>query len=300
MKSKVVALVGTNASGKSALALDLAQTYSGEIISADSRHVYRGLDIATGKVTSDEQRRIPHHCIDIADPRERYTAADFVRDGRNALRGIWQRDHLPFVVGGTGFYIDALLGRVALGAVPPNEALRDELDAVPAHGLFERLNTIDPARAADLARKGEHTLHRRIVRALEIATAPQTSEAALHLPAGVSILWIGIALTDAELKARIRQRTTERLSRGMIDEARHLHVHGLSYARMEELGLEYKHLAHFLRGEIDEQELRECIERDDWKYAKRQRTWFKRNEAIEWFTPAQIQEIDARIREFLA
>lgn len=296
---KVIVIVGTNASGKSSLAVELAKKFNGEVISADSRQVYKGLDVATGKVTQEEMGGVPHHLIDIADPAERYTAANFAEDGRKALDDIIARGKLPIIAGGTGFYIDALLNPKSLAAVPPNERLRLELGKSPIEDLFEQLKEIDPNRAADLAHKGEQNLKRRIVRAIEVAlTAPEHHE---EIPKNepLDALWIGTRWDDDTLKERIHTRTIQRIESGMVEEAQQLHADGLSWERMEELGLEYKHLADYLRDKISKEELVELINRDDWRYAKRQRTWFKRNEEINWFDGSELNEAGELVREFL-
>ncbi len=297
----VIVIVGTNASGKSNLAVSLAQRHNGEIISADSRQVYRGLDIATGKISQKEMRHVPHHCIDIADPGSRYTAADFARDGRRVLADILRRDRLPIIVGGTGFYIDALLKPELLSTVPPNEELRAGFHSLPIDVLFSQLEKMDPERAQDLQRKGEHRLRRRVTRALEIALAPEAHGHVEPSPLPeIHTMWIGIHWDNDTLKERIRQRTRARLKEGMVEEAKRLHADGLSWERMEELGLEYKHLADFLRGYCSEEEMLERIERDDWKYAKRQRTWFKRNAAIKWFEGDNLGGVETLVQDFLS
>lgn len=300
MPSPILVIVGTNASGKSKLGLLLAKQYDGEIISADSRQVYRGLDVATGKVSQADMQDVPHHCIDVADPTQRYTAADFSRDGRHALKDILSRNKLPIIVGGTGFYIDALLKPELLTAVPPNEELRKGFHSLPIDVLFSQLEKIDPRRARDLRDKGEQTLRRRVTRALEIALAPEThTSAEADVLPPMRTLWLGIQWENDVLKQRIHERTLARMEEGMIDEARKLHAGGVTFERMAELGLEYKHLADFLRERCSEEELIERIERDDWRYAKRQRTWFKRNKDIHWFEGDNLNGVEALVKDFL-
>lgn len=295
---KVIVIVGTNASGKSSLAIELGKKYNGEVISADSRQVYTGLDIATGKTTKEEMDGIPHHLIDVIDPNETYTAADFAKDGNKALEDILSRAKLPIIAGGTGFYIDALLNPSLLASVPPNKELREGFSTLPADILFSHLEKIDPEKAQDLANKGEHNLSRRIIRALEVILAPKSKEETKnYVPP--QTLWIGIRWDNDILKKRIHERTVARMENGMVEEAENLHKNGLSWERMEELGLEYRHLADYLRKMITEDELTERIERDDWKYAKRQRTWFKRNQNIHWLEGDQLGEADGLVQSFL-
>ncbi|QSH39629.1 tRNA (adenosine(37)-N6)-dimethylallyltransferase MiaA [Candidatus Kaiserbacteria bacterium] len=297
---KIIVIVGTNASGKSSLAVRLAKKYGGEIISADSRQVYKGLDIATGKVTKEEMGGIPHHLIDVADPREVYSAADFATQGRNALSDILSRKKLPIIAGGTGFYIDALLNPSLLASTPPNDELRKGFELLPADVLFAQLKNIDPRRAAVLEEKGEQNLVRRIIRSLEIALAPKRKDIeAKNKVLELDVLWIGVRWDKEKLKERIHERTLIRLENGMIEEAQELHKNGLSWKRMEELGLEYKHLADYLREKITKDQLIEYIDRDDARYAKRQRTWFKRNEKINWFEGGKLDGVEDLVEKFL-
>jgi len=284
---KVVIIVGTNASGKSSLAVTLAKKYNGEVISADSRQVYKGLDIATGKITPEEMQGIPHHLLDVADVHTRYSAADFVCDAQAAIADITSRGKLPIIAGGTSFYIDALINNT-LPQVPPNDDLRAKLEKYEVHDLFKKLQAVDPRRAHDLQNKNEHTLKRRVIRAIEVARIG-SNKTASPTPR-YDALWLGIWWDKEELGARIEKRTDERLANGMIGEAKRLVESGVSYDRLLELGLEYKHLADYLRDSITLSELRERIIISDRQYAKRQRTWFKRNKDIHWLRPHELPE----------
>ena len=297
----VIVIAGVNAAGKSSLAVELATKYNGEVISADSRQVYTGLDIGTGKITKSEMGGIPHHLIDIVDPTKTYTAADFARDGQQALKEIQSRGKVPIIAGGSGFYIDALIQPDILPFVPPNEELRTKLENKNTEDLFAELKKLDPERAAVLESKGEENLKRRIIRSIEIASSPSNIKGTpLHkgVPL-IKVLWIGLDWDTEKLKKRIKVRTQQRLDSGMIEEAKKLHAEGLPYERMTELGLEYKHLALYLQGEIDKAELVARIERDDWHYAKRQRTWFKRNPDIHWFYNGETEGVNTLVKEFL-
>lgn len=301
-RTKVIVIVGTNASGKSGLAIQLAKKYNGEVISADSRQVYTGLDIGSGKVTPEEMEVVPHHLLDVADPHTRYSAADFARDGQHALRDIAERGKVPIIAGGTGFYIHALLEPETLARVAPNEKLRAELETLPAEKLFARLAELDPKRAEMLVKNNEQANVRRLVRAVEVASASSAKASSLPTPVQgepFDILWLGIHWEKDELEERIRERTLARIDAGMIEEAQSLHANGISYERMEELGLEYKHLADYLREHITKDELIEHIIIGDRQYAKRQRTWFKRNPNIQWFTKDELHGVGKVVERFL-
>ncbi len=272
-------IVGPTASGKTSLSIKLAKEHNGEVISADSRQVYRGLNLGTGKVTAEEMEGVPHHLLDIVDPKEIYTAADFVRDGRAAIADILSRGKLPIVVGGTFFYTDALLGRIVTPEVAPNPTLRAELEKLSAEELFSKLQTVDPVRADDIDQHNP----RRLVRALEIADAlgsvPQLPAEELY---DAQIL--GIHIDQETLHKNIHNRLLARLDAGMIDEVKALHERGLSYERMEDLGLEYRYIARHLKGEVSYEDMVTTLETKIRQFAKRQMTWLKRDKSIQWVT----------------
>lgn len=285
---RIIAIVGPTSSGKTALGVELALRIGGEVISADSRQVYRGLTIGAGKVTREEMRGVPHHLLDVADPQDTFTAHDFVRLGRKAIAEILARGKTPIVVGGTGMYVDALLGRLTLDSPAPSEELRARLNSRSPEELLDELKRIDPAAYARIDTKNR----RRVQRALEIAFTPK-SEIGLH-PSSVAAydtLWIGLALPREEQNARIAARVHARLAAGMLDEARQLHAEGLSFGRMKELGLDYRELAKHLAGETSYDEMVERIILENQKYAKRQMTWFKKNPAIAWYSPDETEKI---------
>ena len=282
-RPKIIALVGPTASGKSSLGIFLAQKLGGEIISADSRQVYRGLDIGTGKVTKKEMARIPHYLLDIISPKKTFTASDFVEQGEKAIKKILDHQNLPLVVGGTGLYADALLGRVNFPSVPPNPLLRARLEKKSVQELFALLKKKDSGRAETIEPKHK----RRLVRALEIAEATKKNDAhkvkKIEInPFTYDVLWLGLNPSKEKLHKNIHIRLHSRIQGGMLAEAKRLHAQGLSYKRMEGLGLEYRSLARCLKKEISPIEMEEELEHAIQKYAKRQMRWFKRNPEIHW------------------
>lgn len=277
MKLQLIAIVGPTSSGKSALGVYLAQKLEGEIISADSRQVYKGLDIGTGKITKKEMSGVKHHLLDVASPKKQFSADDFLRHAHHAHSRIRANQSIAFVVGGTGFYIDALLGRMVLPNVPPNPTLRSRLEKKTPAELFAMLQKLDLRRAETIERDNS----RRLIRAIEIAKALGSNP----LPSSeekYQVLWLG--LNPKDLKKKIHNRLQARIKAGMITEAKRLHTKGLSYKRMEELGLEYRYLARLLQGKISKKEFDEQLEREINRYAKRQMRWFKRNKNIHWIT----------------
>ncbi len=276
---KAFIIVGPTASGKSAFAIQLAKKVDGEVISADSRQVYRGMDIGTGKVTEKEKNGIPHYLLSVANPKRRYSVVRYQKEARKALSDILARGKTPIICGGTGFYIDALIEGTVLPSVPPNSALRKKLKTMSTYKLFTLLNKRDPSRSQTIDAKNP----RRLIRALEIVEAlgrvPVQKSAPLPT---IHFEWIGIDLPNEELKKRIHLRLHSRIRSGMLREVERLHSHGLSWRRMEDLGLEYRWLARYLRHTISREEMLTKLEMDIWHYAKRQRTWFRRNKKIMW------------------
>lgn len=295
---KILVVVGPTASGKSDLAVRLARVCNGEVVSADSRQVYTGLDIGSGKITKREMQGVPHHLLDVYSPKKVFSAHDFVVRAAKALRVIEARGHVPIVAGGTGFYIDALLGRVALGDAPANAALRTTLECKTTPQLLALLKRKNPARHADIVRKNEQHNRVRLIRAIELASSPtQMSKETPRTYAHV--LWIGIAPSDTELKQKIKTRLIARLRRGMVAEAKRLHAQGVSYKRMDQLGLEYRFLALLLQGKITKDELLEQLSAKIWQYARRQKTYWKRNNDIVWFAPTDYTKIERTVKKFL-
>lgn len=291
----VIAIVGPTASGKTSLSITLAERFDGEVISCDSRQVYRGMDLGTGKVNPDEMRGIPHHLLDVADPREVYTAADFERDATAAVTNITQRGRIPIIAGGTFFYLDILRGKMAPAPVPPNAALRLELATLSDEALLARLQATDPRRAANI----EPENRRRVIRALEIIDALGAVPEPVERPSPYEWLILGIEIDHETLHHNIAVRLRERIDDGMIEEVERLHANGFSYARLDELGLEYRYIARYLQGELDRDTMLETLETKIRQYAKRQLTWLKRDSIIEWVHPQDLDAIKSRVREFL-
>ena len=304
---KILTIVGPTASGKTSLSIEIAERFNGEVVSADSRQVYRGLDLGTGKVTMDEMRGIPHHLLDVADPEDVYTVADYVRDGRNAITDILSRGKLPIIVGGTFFYIDALLGRTSTPEVPPNKPLREKLEAMNTETLFALLSENDPLRAQDIDSQNK----RRLVRALEVVDAlgsvPKVINESLY-----DTLTLGITIPKETLYERIHTRILTRIDAGMIEEVASLHRTGLSYARMDDIGLEYRYIAQYLQGFLQKEEMIELLNTKSRQYAKRQMTWLKRyeskseslegalgHERIVWVNPLEISKIEGVVEMFI-
>lgn len=294
-KQKVVVIVGQTASGKSALAINLAQRFLGEIISADSRQVYRGLDIGSGKVTPAEMGGIPHHLIDIREVTSTpYTAADFKKDASRTLNDIATRGNLPIVAGGTFFYIDMLLGKVASADVPPNQELRALLEVKSKEELFAELEAKDERRAATIDKDNKV----RLVRALEIidtlGLVPKQDTQLQY-----DTYTIGISIPKEELHEKIHTRLYTRMENGMLEEVEGLLKNGVPPERLITLGLEYRYITEFLTGVLTKEEMLEALEFEIRHFAKRQMTWLKRDEHINWFSSDKLEQIHKGVAKFL-
>lgn len=282
---KMIAIVGPTATGKSDLAVALAKRFNGEIISVDSRQVYKGMDLGTGKITKREMRGVAHHLLDVASPARKqiFNVADFLKLAKRKIAQIEKRGRMPILAGGTGFWIDALALNKDFPKVPPDPVLRARFEKLSAEKLFARLQKINPDRAANIDPKNK----RRLIRALEIAKAfkgkkIETAENPTH-----QVLFIGLDLPDPKLEKNIKVRLQKRIKKGLVREAANLHQSGVSWKRLEAFGLEYKFAAQLLQGKIKtEQEMEDLLYTAIRQYAKRQRTWFKRNSAIHWLDAA--------------
>ena len=294
-KERVIAVVGPTASGKSALAVEIARLVNGEIISADSRQVYTGLDIGTGKVTKREMLGVPHYMLDVINPKRAMSVVQYERLATRAVQDILKRGKVPIVCGGTGQYVDAVLTSASFPEVPPNAKLRKELEKLSTEKLFKKLAKLDPVRAETIDAKNP----RRLIRAIEIATSLGSVPERAPATERYDTLYIGLALPKEELAERIHKRLLARMRQGMLAEAKYLHEQGLSWKRMESLGLEYRFLAQFLQNKISKEELLDLLEIAIRQYSKRQIVWFKRNEKIRWFQPTETKKVLSAVVKFL-
>lgn len=281
MRKKLIVIVGPTASGKTDLAVEIARRTNGEIVSADSRQVYRGMDIGSGKVTRWEMRGVPHHLLDVSHPRRTFTVSHYQRQARAALRSIWKRGRTPIICGGTGLYIRSVVDGLVIPDVRPNSALRRTLERKTVEQLHALLAKQDPERARGIDRHNP----RRLVRALEIVAAKGSVPPLTLHPIDADILVIGIQRAVPRLHELIRARLMRRLRAGMVAEVRRLHdTEHVSWKRLEGFGLEYRHVARFLEGKVTREQMVEDLIRDIVAYAKRQMTWFRPDERIHWVT----------------
>jgi len=294
-KPKLLVILGPTASGKSGLAVALAQKFNGEVISADSRQVYKGLDIGTGKITKKEMGGIPHHLLDVSSPQKTFTVKNFKGLAEKAVEKILAKNKLPIICGGTGFYIQAVVDNISLPEVKPNQGLRKTLEKKSLDELLKTLQKLDP----EFAKKIDKNNKRKLIRAIEIAKTLGKIPKIESKPK-YQTLEIGIKTDKENLSKKIYERLIKRIDDGMIKEAKNLHKSGLSWKKMDSLGLEYRFLAQFLQNKITKEEMIKKLNTAIWQYSRRQITWFKRDKRIKWFGINQKKEIEKTILEFLS
>ena len=274
-----MAIVGTNASGKSALGVAVALRFGGEIISADSRQVYRGLDIGTGKLTRDEMQGISHHLIDVMDLGTRYSVADFQKSAYGLIDEITARGRLPVIVGGTGLYVRSVVDGYQLTRARPDLALRDRLELLTDEELHRRLTELAPDAATTIDPRNR----RRIIRAVEIREQGFPFKTSHVNAPQYRFCQLGLTWPRDVLRERIRSRLRKRFDEGMIGEVRDLLDEGVSFSRLEALGLEYRFVARYLQGGYaSEEELFDELSRAIYRFAMRQLAWFRRDKSIVW------------------
>ena len=274
MRGKLIVIAGTNASGKSGLGVELAAQYGGEIVSADSRQVYRGLDLGSGKITKDEMRGVPHHLIDVCQPGDFFSMADFQRMAYAAIDGILSRGRLPFLVGGTGLYVDAVADGYELSDQAPDLALRAHLETFDTPALYGMLKEKLPDTEIDPRNRN------RVMRALERLAADDYHPG--KRSPRYDTLKLGVTWDRETLKARIDERLQRRLDQGMVQEVQGLMDQGVSAGFLMKLGLEYRYLTRYLLGEIPYPQMVEELGNAIKKFAKRQMTWFRKEENLHW------------------
>jgi tRNA dimethylallyltransferase len=292
---RIIVVLGPTSSGKSDLAVKLARNFNGEIVSADSRQVYKGMDIGSGKINKTGMKGIPHHLLDVASPKRKFTVSQYRKLALKAINKIFKKGKLPILCGGSGFYLQAVIDGIMIPKVKPDWKLRKKMEKKTAQELFKELKSLDRKRAETIDKNNK----RRLIRALEIVIKTKKTISPLRKqPLPYPVLMLGIKKGKEELKELIRKRLLKRLEQGkMIKEIKKLHKDGVSWKRLEDFGLEYRFVAQYLQGKIKKNEMINLIQKESEQYGKRQMTWFKRDERICWIK--DHREAKRLIKEFL-
>ncbi len=264
---KVIVILGQTATGKSDLAIRIAKKIGGEIISADSRQVYKGLDIGTGKITTKEMKGVPHYLLDVANSKQKFTVVEYKKLAEEKIKEIISRGKVPIICGGTGFYIDVITKGTIFPEVPPNLKLRKVLDKKSSSELFDILKKLDRERAKNIDAKNNVRLIRAIEIAKTLGKVPEITEATPPY----KFIKIGLYLPPDKLNKKVKQRVKKMFQAGLVNEIKKLKRSGISNKRLHELGFEYF------------EPTEEKVVTETLKYAKRQMTWFKRDKEIKWF-----------------
>ena len=274
---KLVAVLGPTACGKSGLGVALARRFDGEVVSADSRQVYRGLNLGTGKITPEEMEGVPHHMLDVVDPGEMYSVADFQAGAYAAIADILSRGKVPFLVGGTGLYLRSVTEGFVFSAAQPDPALREKLEALST----PELRALVEEKTGAALSGGEENNRQRLIRAAEkvLSGGWETPPAKPRY----HCLLLGVTYPRQTVCDRIDQRLQARIDAGMIDEVANLRAAGVSDEFLDRLGLEYRFILHFLQGDVrDLEELKILLGTAIKQFAKRQMSWFRKDKNVLW------------------
>ncbi len=287
MPSKIIAVAGPTASGKTALAVEIATRLGGEVISCDSMQIYKHMNIGTAKPTIDEKRNIPHHMIDIVEPFESYSVAMFVKDARRCIDDVLSRGKIPILAGGTGLYMDSVINNIEFDEFEDDVEYRDELQKIAEEKGVEVLHEMLREKDSLAAEKIHPNNVRRVIRALEVCKATgrtftEVSRDAVKTPI-YEALTFGLEYERAVLYNRINRRVDKMIDEGLLDEVKMLREMGISYNNTAMQAIGYKEIFEYLDSECSFEEAIEKIKQESRRYAKRQLTWFKRNPQIIWF-----------------
>ena len=292
LKPKLIVILGPTASGKTGLSIKLAKTLKGEIVSADSRQIYKHLDLGTGKVTKKEMSGIPHYLLDIVLPSKKYSVGQYQKNAYKTINKIIKSKKIPFLVGGSAFYIYSIVDGWQFPKTKTDWKLRKELEKKSAQELLEILKKLDPKRAQTVEQENP----RRLIRAIEIATQLGYVPELKHDPQ-YDCLLIGIKRDEQELKKLIKKRLLGRIDQGMVKEVQNLYRKKILTAkRANELGLEYKWIMKFILNEITSAQMIESLNSDIWRFSRHQMNWFVKDKRIHWVK--NQQEAQKLVKEF--
>jgi len=297
---KIIIIVGPTASGKSELAVKLAKLLKGEVVSADSRQIYQGLNIGSGKVPGRWRRsgsssvflykNVVHHCIDTINPKKQVSVAQFQKAANKAVKNIIRRGHVPIICGGTAHWVDGLVYNQKFPRVKPDLKLRTQLERKTTAQLYSQLKKLDPDRAKNIDAKNP----RRLIRALEIVLTTGQVVPQLKQKTQYDALWLGIKVDQETLAKKIDKRLKQWLKQGLLHEIEILHKQGISWQQIEQFGLDYKFGTLYLQDQISYDDMVTKSATSIKQYAKRQMTWWKRNKEIRWVQPTKTLTLAKR------
>jgi tRNA dimethylallyltransferase len=292
--NKVIIILGPTASGKSDVAIKLAKKFNGEVISADSRQIYRGMNVGTGKITKKEMQVVKHWMLDVVSPKTDYNVAKFKKQTEKIIADILKRGKLPIICGGTGFWIKAIADNVDFPAVKPNKVLRRKHNVLSANKLYNILKKLDPNRAKNIDKNNKV----RLIRAIEICKTLGSVPKHKTQDTKYKFLQIGIDISKEKLQQNIKKRLDARFRQGMIKEVRDLHFkHKVSWKRLENFGLEYRWIALYLQNKMSRSEMEEKLLQEIKNYSKRQMTWFKKDKRIKWLD--KYSKTESKAKKFI-
>jgi tRNA dimethylallyltransferase len=292
-KQKIIVILGPTASGKSDLAVNLALKHNGEVISADSRQIYKNMDIGTGKITRKEMQDIPHYLLDIASPKKQLSVAHFQKQAKIAIKKILAKGKTPIICGGTGLYIDAVIDNQIFPDVKPDFKLRKKLEKLTTKELFIKLKKLDPNRAKNIDRNNP----RRLIRALEIVMISKKPVPKIQKHRDYEVLKLGVKREQKQLNELIWKRLLKRLKGKMINEVKKLIKSGVSFKRLYDFGLEYRWISLYLQKKITKEQMIQGLYKAIKDFSKRQMTWFKRDSEIHWIN--NQKQAEKLIKKFL-
>ena len=292
-RPKILVILGPTASGKSDLAVKLAQKFNGEVISADSRQVYKGMDLGSGKITKKEMKGIKHYLLDVASPKRQFSVSQFQKKAKEAIEKILKKGKLPIICGGSWFWIKVLIEDWQLPEVKPDFKLRKKLQKKSEKELFSLLKKIAPQRAKEIDKENKVRLIRSLEVALNLLEFPKIKKRK-----SFEVLKIGIDLPFEKLKKKILIRLKKRFKKGMVKEVKRLKESGLSWKKIESFGLEYRWIALYLQKKIDFKEMEEKLFKDILRFARKQINLFKKDKEVVWVK--NWQEAEKVVKKWLS
>ncbi len=294
MKNKLLVIIGPTATGKSDIAINLAKHFNGEIISADSRQIYKGLNIGSGKVTKKEQKMVKHYLLDIVSPKKQFSVAEYQKLVYKKLKQIWNKHKLPIICGGSPMYIISVLEGWQFPKTRTNQKIRKQLELKTTNELLQELKTLDPERTKTIETKNK----RRLIRALEIIyTTKDTVKPLIKKPLKARLLVLSTKKPKEELKTLIKTRLDKRLKQGMIEEVAKLKKQGLSSEKLNSFGLEYRYINEYLDKNISYNEMYDILYKKIVAFSKRQITWFKKFPNVKYIE--NQKEINKLVKNWL-